>query len=141
MQYCMRLTHGMDLLDSIRHFVQEERIRAGVVLACVGCVYRWRVRAADGESLFEASERAEIVSLTGTVSENGCHLHISLARGNIYVIGGHLVEGCIINTTAEIVIESLEGMVFDRVYDENTGYKELVIMHVDGEDEEMIDEE
>ena len=42
-------------------------------------------------------------------------------------IGGHLSDGCIINTTAEIILNELEENTFTREYDESTGYKEIVM--------------
>ena len=63
----------------------------------------------------------------GTVSVRGCHIHISLADNKGNAIGGHLMEGCLVDTTAEICIESFDNYVFDRIFDDNTGYKELII--------------
>ena len=69
----------------------------------------------------------EIVSLMGTVSEKRCHLHVSFAKEDLSVVGGHLVEGCIINTTCELVIGVLEEYVYDVEFDKETGYDELNI--------------
>jgi predicted DNA-binding protein with PD1-like motif len=63
----------------------------------------------------------------GTLSLHGIHLHISISDKNGKTIGGHLVEGCIIYTTAEIVIGTSEDFIFMRAVDQNTGYKELEI--------------
>ena len=71
-------------------------------------------------------EPCEIVSLFGTVSAARCHLHISLAREDLGVIGGHLVEGCIVNTTCELVIGVLDGWRIETEWDEATGYDELI---------------
>ena len=40
---------------------------------------------------------------------------------------GHLKDGCIVNTTAEIVLNIFDNIKFKREYDENTGYDELII--------------
>jgi hypothetical protein len=70
----------------------------------------------------------EIVSLSGILSTNGIHVHTSVATASGETFGGHLVDGCIINTTVEIVIQNLsDDFVFDRIFDEQTGYKELSI--------------
>lgn len=42
-------------------------------------------------------------------------------------IGGHLLEGCLVNTTVELVIISFEDIKMERKYDETTGYKELEV--------------
>ncbi len=54
-------------------------------------------------------------------------MHISLADKNGAVIGGHLKEGCLVGSTAEICIEELDNYILTREFDETTGYKELVI--------------
>lgn len=125
--HSFRLTHGMDLRKGIERCVTERRVRAGVLVSCVGCLLRWRLRGADGVTVFAGDDRAEIVSAVGTLSESGSHLHISLARENLSVIGGHLVEGCLVGTTAEIVVMEIERTVFTRALDEGTGYNELVV--------------
>lgn len=127
MYHCFRLTRGQDLYAQIDSYVKDHHIAAGVVLSAVGCVYRWRLRDATGVRVRSGDEEAEIVSLMGTVSESGCHLHASFAREDMSVFGGHLLTGCLVNTTAEIVISSLEDVTFSREPDEHTGYDELAI--------------
>jgi uncharacterized protein len=67
------------------------------------------------------------VSLVGTLSFDGCHLHVCLSDHTGSTIGGHLLEGCIIYTTAEVIIESNGEFIFERVQDKVTGWRELVI--------------
>lgn len=128
--HCFRLIKGMDLRGAIFAYAKSNRLQAAVPVACVGCVTEWKLRGADGQIAVHGSERAEIVLLTGTVSEYGLHLHLSLAREDLSVFGGHLLEGCIINTTAEIVLMEMEGAVFRRVFDPKTGYDELDITYI-----------
>ena len=79
------------------------------------------------EEIKEFNQNFEIISLTGTLSQNGPHLHISLADNEGRVIGGHLKEGCLINTTAEVIIGDNENMKFSRKFDQKTNFKELII--------------
>lgn len=44
------------------------------------------------------------------------------------MIGGHLDNDCLIYTTAEIVIGESENFIFTREVNEQTGFKELIIM-------------
>lgn len=127
MYHCFRLKRGDDLYESIQTYADAHHIAAGVVLSAVGCVYRWEVRDASGVDVQSGTEDAEIVSLMGTVSENGSHLHAGFARRDLSVFGGHLRPGCLVNTTAEIVLAELPDVRFDRETDEETGYEELVI--------------
>ena len=129
-QHVFRLHRGNDLYENIQAYCQEQRIRAGYVAACVGCVTKARIRCADGATIHELEERLEIVSVTGTISEKRCHLHISFAREDLSVIGGHLMPGCIVNTTAEIVLGEVDGIIFDKVFDPETGYHELEIQRI-----------
>jgi predicted DNA-binding protein with PD1-like motif len=43
------------------------------------------------------------------------------------MIGGHLVEGCTIRTTAEIIIGEATDLRFSRPLDSQTGFHELSI--------------
>ena len=125
--YAVRLKRGADLLQSIEEFCIKNEIKAGVVLSGVGCVTKARVRDASGVNIVDIDEHMEIVSLMGTVSEKRCHLHVSFSKEDLSVIGGHLVAGCIINTTCELVIGELEDCIYDVEFDEETGYNELVV--------------
>jgi hypothetical protein len=64
---------------------------------------------------------------TGTLSADGVHLHASVADARGQMRGGHLMPGCIVRTTADIVLALLPGWAFGRAYDAETGFKELVV--------------
>jgi predicted DNA-binding protein with PD1-like motif len=117
----------MDLKEKLVEFTKKNNINAGLILTCVGCIYKGTIRLADGISTKNFNENLEILSLSGTLSKDGVHLHISLSDKDGLVFGGHLMDGCLINTTAEIVIGSLGGTIFSRKFDSSTGYKELFI--------------
>ena len=127
---CKRLRRGEDLLCAIQGIAEQEKIAAGVVLSAVGCVSKARVRDASGVNLRDISEHCEIVSLNGTVSAKRCHLHIALSKEDLSTVGGHLVEGCIINTTCELVIGVLNGWEIDKEFDPETGYHELIFKRI-----------
>ena len=129
--HSLRLRRGMDLMQSIKVLCAEKNISAGVVLSAVGCISRGRVRDASGVTVREIGEHCEIVSLNGTVSEKRCHLHIALSKEDLSTVGGHLCEGCIINTTWELVIAEIPGTAIDKEFDEETGYHELVFRPVE----------
>lgn len=123
---CKRLHRGDDLLLSIRQIAKDEKILAGIVLSAVGCILHGKVRDASGVTIKPIEEHCEIVSLNGTVSEKRCHLHIALSKEDLSTVGGHLVEGCIINTTCELVIGVLDSWQIDTEFDRETGYDELI---------------
>jgi hypothetical protein len=129
--HAVRLTPGTDLKQALERLTAEHALRAGCILTCVGSLSRARLRAPGGvgeeEAFLSFEEPMEIVSLTGTVCLDGLHLHISLSRRDGRCVGGHLVRGCVVNTTAEIVIGELEDLEFRRPPDPETGYDELSV--------------
>lgn len=125
--HIFRLTKGMDLKKSIVEYCKENNIKAGIIGACVGCCYEINFRLAGGKDFFHKVDDYEIVSMTGTISEDGVHIHVSFADIEGKVIGGHLSDGCFVNTTAEIAIIEVDNYKLTREFDEETGYKELVI--------------
>lgn len=125
--YTFRLTPGQDLYNSIEMFVQERKIEAGCVLSGVGSLTHVTLRFANQEVHNEDTGHFEIVSITGTVSTHGSHLHVSVSDGQGRTFGGHLVPGCLIYTTAEIVILAFDDVVYKREFAEDSGYDELVV--------------
>lgn len=126
--YTFRLKPGEDLFDSIEAFAVENKIEAGCVLSAVGSLTHATLRLANRSYYNEYDGYFEIVSITGTVSVNGSHLHVAISDGDGATIGGHLVSGCKIYTTAEIVLAVFEDVVYKRELLENdSGYEELVV--------------
>lgn len=128
--HAFRLTKGQDLKVELENYISEKGIKAAVIASAVGCVSKAVVRNAGGEKCITIDKDLEIVSMTGTFSVDGCHLHISLSDDELNTYGGHLKDGCIINTTCEVVILELENYEFTREMDDSTGYKELVIKEI-----------
>ena len=124
----VRLHRGDDLLKEIRRLAAEHNISCGAVISAVGCVSCARVRDAGGVNIRSIDCGCEIVSLTGTISNVRNHLHIALAKEDLTVVGGHLVEGCIINTTCELIILSSSEYRIVVEEDESTGYDEAVFV-------------
>ena len=89
--FTFRLKPNQDLFKEIETFVDEKGIEAGVILACVGSLTTATLRLASSVSYDTFKGPFEIVSLTGTVSTHGSHLHISISDGDGPTIGGHLV--------------------------------------------------
>ena len=125
--YTFRLKPKQDLFKEIETFVSEKGIEAGSIIACVGSLTKATLRLANSTSYDTFEGPFEIVSLTGTVSTYGSHLHISISNGDGPTIGGHLIEGCLIYTTAEIVIAVFPEIVYKREPCAASGHSELVI--------------
>jgi len=125
--YTFRLKPGQDLFDSIDAFAMQEQIEAGCILSGVGSLTRVVLRLANREVYSEYEGHFEIVSITGTVSIHGSHLHIAVSDGDGVTIGGHLVSGCKIYTTAEIVLAVFPDVVYKREFADDSGYDELTV--------------
>jgi len=126
--HTLRLKPGVDLFDSIEEYVRANHIEAGCVLSSVGSLTHATLRLANRGYYNEYEGHFEIVSMTGTVSIHGSHLHVAISDGDGVTTGGHLVSGCKIYTTAEIVLLELDDVVYKReMYENDSGYEELVV--------------
>ena len=125
--FTFRLKAGQDILNEIETVVADKNIEAGCVLSAVGSLTHTTLRLANREYYSEYEGHFEIVSMTGTVSVHGSHLHISISDGDGKTIGGHLVPGCKIYTTVEMVLAIFDDVVYKREFAEDSGYEELVI--------------
>ena len=97
------------------------------MLSGVGSLMHVTLRLANRDFYSEYDGHFEIVSITGTISIHGSHLHISVSDEDGKTMGGHLVSGCRIYTTAEIVIAVFDDVVYKREFAEDSGYEELVV--------------
>lgn len=124
----IRLEPNADLRLSLKSFAVEQKIQAGFILTAVGSLKQVTIRFANQNNTTVLTNKFEILSLNGTLATTGIHVHIMIADGHGKVIGGHLSDGCIIYTTAEIVIGIAENFSFHRSFDEQTGFNELEVI-------------
>ncbi len=122
-----RLKPGEDLKAGIEKIVKEKAINAGWVATCSGSLTDYAIRFANQPDASTGSGHFEIVSLTGTVSVNGSHLHLSISDSTGRTIGGHLTPGCKVYTTAEIVLQYTDKYTFTREKDGSTPWEELQV--------------
>ena len=125
--YVFRLKPGEDLRESIEAIVKEKDITAGWINTCVGSLTEYMIRFANQDEGSRDVGHFEIVSLTGTVSVGGSHLHICISDPSGKTMGGHLLVGCKVYTTAEVVIGSTTAYEFSREKDDTTEWKELQV--------------
>jgi len=124
----IRLEPNADLRQSLKSFAVENNIQAGFVLTAIGSLKQATMRFANQDNTTVLTDKFEILSLNGTLATTGIHIHIAIADSHGKVIGGHLSDGCIIYTTAEIVIGIAEDFSFHRSFDEQTGFNELEVI-------------
>ncbi len=128
--YALRLTPGQDLKQEIIGFTAKRNIEAGAIISCLGSLSTACIRFAGQKAVASLQGPFEILSVSGTLSENGSHLHICLADSQGKAIGGHLVDGCTIMTTAEVVLGKIPYLMFKRGHDDATGYSELEVYRI-----------
>lgn len=124
----LRLNPGQDLKTELDRLVDKYEIEAACILTCVGSLTVAVLRFANQETPQRLDGHFEIVSLTGVMSKHGSHYHLAIGdeRGTSY--GAHLMDGCKIYTTAEIVIGIIPDCTFKRTFDPQTGYPELEVV-------------
>jgi predicted DNA-binding protein with PD1-like motif len=123
----LRLQPGDDLRLALEAWMGEQQEQAGCLISAVGSLSLAQLRLAGATQATEIHGELEILSLSGTLSPDGSHLHISVADSRGTVIGGHLCAGSLVRTTAELVIGLLPDWQFRREHDPATGYTELQI--------------
>lgn len=123
----IRLKPHQDLKKELMAFAVKQKIKAGCIVTCVGSLEQTNLRFANQSEGKTAKGHFEILSLVGTFSETSAHFHLSVADSKGATIGGHLLDGNLIYTTAEIVIGELTDLEFVRVIDSTFGYPELQI--------------
>ena len=128
--FAFRLTPGRDLKRELLAFAARHALAAPVVLTCVGSLQRLTLRFARATGPTVRTGYFEIVSLVGCVDPPRGHLHLSAADETGAVVGGHLLDGCEVYTTAEVVLGDLPGVRFRRELDATYGYNELVVDRV-----------
>ncbi|XP_034436617.1 bifunctional protein GlmU-like [Hippoglossus hippoglossus] len=129
--HAVRFGPGQELLGSLQTFVQERRLRAPFIITCVGSVTKATLRLANATAtntneMIHLSGRYEIVSLVGTVNPEA-HLHICLSDAEGRTVGGHVLGGLEVFTTAEVVVGEALDLQFTREMDVHTGFPELVV--------------
>lgn len=123
----LRLSPGDDLRACLDALPGERGLRAAFVIQGIGSLRVAQLRFAGVAQPATLRGDLEIVTLAGSLSPDGAHLHMAVADAQGRVFGGHVSPGCIVRTTAEILVMALPEHVFARERDARTGYPELTI--------------
>ena len=123
----LRLLPGADLRAALEAAIAARSQRAAFVISGVGSLSETRLRLAGAGEPENLRGDLEILTLHGTVAGNGSHLHMSVADSGGRVMGGHVARGCIVRTTAEVLLLLLSDWSFEREVDSATGFAELVV--------------
>jgi len=123
----VRFAPGADLRRVLEDTLAATVAKAAFVLAGVGSLSEASLRWAGEGMSSKLDGPLEIVTLAGSLSPDGAHLHACVSDGQGRVFGGHIAYGCVVRTTAEVLVAFLPGWTFSREHDSRTGFPELVV--------------
>jgi predicted DNA-binding protein with PD1-like motif len=122
----IRLRPGADLRHSLEDIVRDQLPNGGFVISGIGSLNNPRLRLAPNEFETNYTGPFEILTLSGTITKDGVHLHMSIASNSGHVFGGHVGHGNEVRTTVELLILPLKYWTMGREIDSDTGFLELV---------------
>jgi len=125
--FALRLRPGEDLLVSLAACVVERDVKAGWIAGVVGSLSQVALRFAGEAGSTRLIGAFEIIAFSGTLDARGQHLHLSVADNQGVMRGGHVMPGCIVRTTCELIVGDLETLSFRREPCPLSGYDELVV--------------
>ena len=123
----LRIAALADLREVLAGLPALHGVEAAFVLQGIGSLSVARIRFAGAPDFTELRGDLEILGLGGSLSPDGPHLHVSVSDAAGRVTGGHMGPGCIVRTTAEVMVLLLPGHRFSREHDPATGFKELFV--------------
>ena len=103
----LKLAPGSDLRLSLEELAQRDSI-SGFVLGVVGNLTRASFQCPGQAEPTVLEGDLEVITLNGTFSPEGVHLHLSLSDGACQVWGGHLEPGTIVQKGVDLLIGVLE---------------------------------
>ena len=127
----IRLCPGADLRTAIQALAAESVGGSAFVVAGIGSLTAAQLRFAGKAQGTLVSGPLEIVSLSDTATPDGAHLHMAVSDAQGRVWGGHVLAGCEVRTTAELLLAALAGGRLGREHDPATGYAELRVRPAD----------
>jgi len=120
-----RLFENEDLLEAISNTAKQRGIKAGFFIL-IGTLKEAKLgfyRQGKYQPI-QIDEPVEIVSCIGNISlkeeELVAHAHISVSNKEGKVLGGHLLPGCMVAVTAELVLVEAVDVKLQRKFDEKT---------------------
>jgi len=121
-----RLLENEDLLEAISNTAKKTRITAGFFIL-IGTLKEAKLgfyRQGKYEPI-QIDEPVEIVSCIGNISlkeekDLVVHAHVSVSDEKGQVFGGHVLPGCIVAATAELMLVEAADAKLQREFDEKT---------------------
>ena len=123
----IRLVPGYDLRRALEDTVHGKSADSAFVVAGIGSLTQARLRFAGEPTDTALSGPLEILSLSGSLTPIGAHLHMAVSDASGRVYGGHVTYGDVVRTTAEVLLALLPDWTLAREPDAITGFSELVV--------------
>ncbi len=124
----LRLHPGDDLKQALESRIAHEGEGSAWIVSGIGSLSVAQLRLAGRNEASVLDRDLEILTLQGSLCRSGSHIHITVADANGAVLGGHLCEGSLVRTTAEVLVARLPQWQLQRAVDPTTGYRELEIL-------------
>ena len=123
----VRLHPGADIRRALIEIVATRGAGPAFLVSGIGSLVQGHLRFAGKADETVIPGPLEIISISGSVTSDGAHLHVVVSDANGQVVGGHLGFGNIVRTTLEALVVFLPDWVLTRELDAATGFDELVI--------------
>lgn len=116
----VRLDKGDKVLESLRQFIQENKIADGAVLSAVGSLEKCKFHGVGG-TMTELTDPVELNHLGGIIADGQPHLHVAVSSKSLGALGGHLEDGCTVLSQVEITLARFSGPAMARRKNGETG--------------------
>jgi len=123
----LRIPAHADLREVLSGVPALHGVEAAFVVQGIGSLSVAQIRFAGAPDCTALHGDLEILSLGGSLSPDGPHLHIAVSDASGRVTGGHMGPGCLVRTTAEVMVMLLPAHRFSREHDPATGFRELFV--------------
>ena len=99
----LQLEPGQDLHSTLAELAAQQQL-SGFVLGVVGNLSQACFRCPGQQQPTLMQGELEVITLNGTFSPSGVHLHLSLSDGACQVWGGHLEPGTVVLKGAQLLL-------------------------------------
>lgn len=123
----LRLGPGADLRGALEALVRDGGTPPAFVVCGIGSLHDPRLRFAGASQETVLRGPFEVLSLAGSLTMEGAHLHATVADAQGRVLGGHLCHGSVVRTTMELLLAFTPQWALTREPDADTGHAELVV--------------
>ena len=155
----IRMAPGDDLFGTTLKICEERGVKAGVILSAAASLQKAVLRNVwkfpdpfpitnDCRIFTPLNGPLELLQMSGNITQTEAgepylhaHVTISLGRPEATCFGGHLVEGCTIFSTCELMIAELEDVALMRVMDKHTQVSEVYGVSLNGKGEAAVKRE